>query len=122
MNGEKYIKITRLYAGADGESHFEDIEISLDNKDACGHLSHLINARGMILRETVSDFNFGWHTVPQRLYVIGLEGEVDIEVGDGSKRVFKPGDVLLAEDTTGRGQVSRSLNNQPRRSLVITLD
>jgi len=49
-----------------------------------------------------------------------LEGEV--EIGDGSKRRFGPGDILLAEDTSGRGHISRSLRNQPRTSIFVTLD
>lgn len=115
------MKITRLYTGADGESHFEDIEIDLEDKGDIGRLSQLVIATGMILRETPPNHNFHWHTIPQRLYIIGLEGSVEIEVGDGTKRVFKPGDILLAEDTTGRGHISRSVNNQPRKSIVITL-
>ena len=43
-------------------------------------------------------------------------------MGDGSRRVFGPGDLLLAEDTTGRGHVSRALDPEPRVSLFITLD
>jgi hypothetical protein len=36
--------------------------------------------------------------------------------------VFGAGDILLAEDLTGRGHISRAVNGQPRRSLFITID
>jgi uncharacterized cupin superfamily protein len=36
-----------------------------------------------------------------------LSGEMEVEIGDGSKRRFKAGDVLLAEDTTGQGHITR---------------
>jgi hypothetical protein len=49
-------------------------------------------------------------------------GQVEIEVGDGSKRRLGPGDVLLAEDTSGRGHRSRAVDGQARTSLFITLD
>jgi len=51
-----------------------------------------------------------------------LEGKVDIEIGDGTVRRFGPGDILLAEDTTGRGHISRAVAGEPRRSIFITLD
>ena len=50
------------------------------------------------------------------------QGEVEIEVGDGSKRILRGGDVLLAEDTTGKGHISRAVAGKPRKSMFITLD
>jgi hypothetical protein len=38
--------------------------------------------------------------------VITLSGSVDIGIGDGSRMTFHPGDVLLAEDTTGQGHTA----------------
>ena len=49
-------------------------------------------------------------------------GAVEIEVGDGTKRILGTGDILLAEDTTGQGHISRAVAGKPRRSLFITLD
>jgi len=54
--------------------------------------------------------------------VVNLEGEVEIEVGDGTKRILRSGDILLAEDTTGQGHISRAVAGKPRKSLFITLD
>ena len=47
---------------------------------------------------------------------------MEIEVGDGSKRILRGGDVLLAEDTTGKGHISRAVAGKPRKSMFITLD
>jgi uncharacterized cupin superfamily protein len=58
----------------------------------------------------------------RRQFVINLEGSVEIITGDGSSRILGPGDILLAEDTTGRGHISRAVNNQPRKSIFVTLD
>jgi hypothetical protein len=54
--------------------------------------------------------------------VVNLDGGVEIEVGDGTKRILRAGDILLAEDTTGQGHISRAVAGQARRSLLITLD
>jgi hypothetical protein len=50
-----------------------------------------------------------------------MDGEIEIETSLGEKRVFKHGDVLLVEDTTGKGHRSRNLTRQIRSSLFITL-
>ena len=115
--------ITRLYTGADGESHFAELEIALDDLGKIGSASERIPATGLIVRETGRDYDVGWHNAPQRQYVVMLSGgRVEIEIGDGSKRAFGPGDILLAEDTTGRGHISRALDAEPRISLFVTLD
>ena len=51
-----------------------------------------------------------------------LEGAVDIEVSGGITRRFGPGDIVLAEDTSGRGHISRAVDGKPRRSIFVTLD
>ena len=63
-----------------------------------------------------------WHTAPGRQYVITLSGEGEIEVGDGTKKLFAPGDVLLAEDTTGQGHVTRVVGYQPRTMMWVPLE
>ena len=51
-----------------------------------------------------------------------LDGEIEIETGDGEKRRFSGGDILLVEDTTGRGHRTRPVDGRTRRSLFIPLD
>ncbi|GAA5522686.1 hypothetical protein LQ318_13095 [Aliifodinibius salicampi] len=116
------MKITRLYTGEDGESQFEDIEIALEDAGDIGVLSELEEATGIIFRETGPKYDYDWHNAPRRQYIIMLEGAVDVEIGDGTVRRFSTGDVLLAEDTTGRGHISRAVDNQPRKSIFVTLD
>lgn len=116
------MKITRLYTGPDHESHFEDIEIDLKDAGDIGELSEKVKATGIIFRRTNPDYNYDWHNAPQRQYIIMLDGSVDVEIGDGTVRRFSTGDILLVEDTTGRGHISRSVDNQPRSSVFVTLD
>ena len=116
------MKITRLYTGPDNESHFEDLEIELQDAGDIGELSEKVKATGIIFRRTNPDYNYDWHNAPQRQYIIMLDGSVDVEIGDGTVRRFSTGDILLVEDTTGRGHISRSVDNQPRSSVFVTLD
>ena len=113
----RFQKVTRLFTGSDGKSHFENLNSSCGD---IGHLSDMVKATGVIFRET--QYNYGWHNAPQRQYIVMLDGEVDIETGDGARRVFRTGDIILAEDITGQGHISRSVAGKPRKSLFITLD
>lgn len=116
------MKVVRIYTGADNKSHFEDLQVPLQDGGKVGFLSMLYKATGVLFRETTGDYNYDFHTAPRRQYVVNLEGEVEIEVGDGTRRILRAGDVLLAEDTTGQGHVSRAVAGKPRKSLFITLD
>ena len=66
--------VTRLYTGADGESHFEDVEVALEDLGDIGALSELIPATGLVIRETGPDYDFDWHNAPRRQYVVVLSG------------------------------------------------
>lgn len=117
------MRATRIYTGEDGESHFEDIEIPIHDQGMVGKMSELQEAKGVIFRETGADYDFDWHNAPRRQYVLILSGGgVEIEVGDGSKRRFEAGDIFLAEDTTGRGHISRATSDVPRISVFVTLE
>ncbi len=114
--------ITRLYTGPDEQSHFEKIEIDLKDCGDIGNLSETLPVSGVIFRETPGDYHYTWHNAPRRQYVVMLSGSVEIEVGSGEHRVFNAGDILLAEDVTGQGHISRAVKGAPRRSLFIPLD
>ena len=116
------MKITRIYTGNDGESHFEDMDIPLGRPNSSDRRSELVKTTGIIFRETGSDYDLDFHNAPRRQFVINLEGSVEIVIGDGSSRILGPGEILLAEDTTGRGHISRAVNNQSRKSIFVTLD
>lgn len=115
-----HLRISRLYATPDGESHFEDVRVPLRDNGDIGYLSERIRATGMILRHTDGEYNYDWHTAPERQAIIILTGGVDIEASDGEIRRFMAGDLFFAEDTTGRGHRSRAVDGLPRISIFVT--
>jgi hypothetical protein len=115
------MKIARIYTGSDNESHFEDIEIDL-NFNGRVKASELQPTTGIIFRSAPPNHLSDYHPVPKRQYVITLSGQVEIETGDGTIRRFGPGDVMLAEDTGGRGHITRVIGNRPRQYVFIPLE
>ncbi len=116
------MEITRIYTGTDGQSHFEDLAVDLDDLGPMGLISETIPTSGVQFREVSGGYHLDFHRAPRRQYVVNLTGSVEIEVGDGTKRIMGPGTILLAEDTTGRGHISRNVNGEPRTCMFIHLD
>ena len=116
------VKYTRLYAGSDGESHFEEVKVPLKVKRSIGEQSEIQKATGVIFVESNSSKQIDWHNAPRRQFIINLEGEREVEIGDGTRRILKPGDILLAEDTTGRGHITRLGKGKSHKAVFVTLD
>ena len=116
------MRITRLYTGSDGESHFSEMELPLQDAGSKGLRSDVIEAMGIIFRETDESYELEWHPASHRQFLFTLKGKVEIEVGDGTRRQFGPGDILLTEDTTGRGHISRTVGDQSRLTAFVRLD
>ena len=115
------MKVCRIYTGDDDESHFEDIDVELIDAGEIGSLSKAIPVSNLIFRENYPGYDYDWHNAPSRQFVFILDGEIEIETGNGEKRRFKGGDILLAEDLTGRGHRSRQLSSQTRKSIFVQL-
>jgi hypothetical protein len=114
-------QITKVYSDINGDSRFEDIEVPLKEAGSIGWLSDVLPAGGVIFREVESAYDWDFHTAPQKQYIILLDGSIEIETSLGEKRVFKAGNVLLVEDTTGKGHKTKNLLPIKRKSLFITL-
>lgn len=115
------MQITRVYSDSEGESHFEEVELPLNDQGEIGYLSDKVPVKEMIFRKVKPDYDYDFHTAPQKQYVLLLDGEIEIETSLGEKRMFKGGDILLLEDTHGKGHKTRNLQNLERKSVFITL-
>lgn len=116
------MKITRVYADAQGESHFADAEIELHDAGMIGRLSQPVPATAVIFRENEPSYDYDWHVAPQRQFIVLLDGAIEIETSDGERRTFRGGEILLMEDIAGRGHRTRNIEPRKRRSLFILLE
>jgi hypothetical protein len=113
------MNVTRLYTGTDGRSHFEELEIPLA-PGAYGLESALVPARGVIFRENPDGAWADFHNAPRRQFVITISGVAEIECGDGTRRRFGAGDIVLVDDTAGQGHITREIQG-PRQIIFIPL-
>jgi hypothetical protein len=96
------MRFYRLYAGDDGQSRFEALDASKKSE----FFNKTRDAKGLLFRNDFAPHIVNYHRAPHRRWVITLGGSVEIGVGDGSRMIFRPGDVFLAEDTTGQGHTA----------------
>src|SRR6185503_5042374 len=110
------MNISRLYSGADGQTHIE--EMSLESHP---ELATLQQATSIQFRSTAAGHFMDWHPAPRRQFVITISGEVEIGLGDGTVQRFAPGHVNLAEDLTGQGHTTRVVGAVPRVTATIPI-
>ena len=116
------MKIHRLYADEHGETHFQDVEIEFTETTHAGRMSARKPATGIIFREVPPDYDLDWHPAPRRQYIINLDAGVQITASDGEVRRIGAGEVLLVEDTRGKGHLSKALEGKLRHCIFVTLD
>jgi hypothetical protein len=118
-------RIWRVYSGADGQSHVAEVELALkpfvDTEGAHGQGTPMEPAGGIAFRVAPPDYVLDWHCAPRRQYSISLSGTAEIEVGDGTVVRIGPGDVVLAEDLTGQGHITRVVGAEPRFYAIVPL-
>jgi hypothetical protein len=85
-----------------------------------GYLSEKVRCSEVIVfRHTPATYDYSWHNAPRRQFIVNLDGDVEVEVSSGEKRVITRGQVFFVEDITGKGHYSRSVDGRPRHSIFI---
>ena len=116
------MRIHNLYVDAKGETHFRDIEIEWAEQTNAGKLSKRLPATGIIFREVQPDYDLDWHPAPRRQYIINLDAGVKITASDGEARIIKAGEVILVEDTSGKGHLSQAVEGKIRNCIFVPVE
>jgi len=116
------IRCIRLWTGADNNSYFEEGVIDLNLKNDRGDvLSSVFTTQTISFQETSAAGKFEWHTAPVRQLVITLSGTLDFVTRNNEHFTINPGDILLAEDTTGTGHSWKLIGSAPWQRAYIVL-
>jgi hypothetical protein len=116
---EAGMKVTRIYTGTDNRSHFEDLDIPLAPA-VYGSETPPIPSPGVVFRQNRLGDALDFHAAPRRQFVVTIFGVGEIECGDGTRRRFGAGDIMLADDLTGQGHITREIEG-PRRAVFIPI-
>jgi 4-carboxymuconolactone decarboxylase len=123
------LEFTTLYVGADGESHFREggnLELVLpaaaERRDGEMYFHTVRGVTSVMLTRLKAGMVEDWHASPQRMFVFGLEGMVEMTASDGTTRIVGPGDMLLLEDTGGKGHLTHVPGELDYVGLGILID
>ena len=121
------MKYVRLYEDSNGESHFEEIEAELAPTDFAPpappiNISRALPTRRIIFLSAPTGWIGDWHPSPVKQYMFVVSGELEMEASDGEVRNFRAGDVGLAEDTEGKGHISRAIGDEDFSAVIVQLN
>jgi hypothetical protein len=116
------MRVHNLYVDDKGETHFRDIEIEWVEEGSAGKLSKRLPATGIIFREVQPTYDLDWHPAPRRQYIINLDAGVQITASDGEARIIKAGEVILVEDTSGKGHLSKAVESKIRNCIFVPVE
>lgn len=103
-------RLIRLFTGSDGQSHVERTVLPLGRLETGARLH---------FEETPAGSALDWHDAPCDQYVVTLSGTLEFTTRDGETFVIRPGDVLLAEDTSGGGHRWKLIDDRPWVRLYV---
>ena len=123
----RYAGYVRLFADEDGESHFAEVEVSLEEVDFAPpakplHVASLFPATACGFVSGPPDWDGTTpHPSPRRQLMCNLRGEYEVTASDGMVRRFPAGRVLLLEDTSGKGHSTRGVSGEELLLVAVTL-
>ena len=103
------MRLLRIYTRADGESAIELREVPMAGGDR--PVSAPFQGGAMFFRETPEGHVQSYHNAPRRQLIFLTSGILEIESSEGKRYVCRPGDLIFAEDTKGKGHITRSLRD-----------
>jgi hypothetical protein len=118
---ETTMNYVHLYTGPDELSYFKDVEVPMQSRGQGTELSELFPAKAMVMRRNTAEYELDYHTAPRKQFIINLTGTVEIVASGGETRRFGPGSIMLADDTMGKGHISKALTPE-RLSLFVHVD
>ncbi|HWH81244.1 MAG TPA: hypothetical protein VNU71_03305 [Burkholderiaceae bacterium] len=111
-----------LFTDADGRARFRETLVALGEGTPAARLSALMPSGGLQLRESPVGFRSSFHVTTTPQWVFILRGRMEINLQDGTARVFGPGQHFFSDDTLPPGATfdaavhghwSRQLGDEP---------
>lgn len=106
------IQYIRIFADPEGESHFEKGSVEMTSNSYAPpapplDISIPRAAEALVFLHLPAGWNGDWHPSPVCQYLIVMTGECEFETSDGNVCRGRAGDVVLLDDTTGKGHRTR---------------
>ncbi len=114
------VMATRFFTGADGQTHFDQVPITLEGVPAepVEESAALKMSDAYVVRAAPGMFE-PWHNADRKRYIVVLSGEAEITTTGGEKARIVPGQIYIAEDLAGKGHTFRVIGNEDWVALFV---
>ncbi len=118
------LRVWHLYSDDAGVSHFRELFLpfkpapvpGMEDPPLALGLDSLPGAAFLRLApRQVED----WHPAPRRVLLVPIQGASRVTAGDGTIKEFRPGDVVLMDDTTGKGHITEPIGDIEHIALIV---
>ena len=121
------MKYLRLYADENGESRVEKMSVEFNPVNYAPPAPPFgISDRSDVTGSIYVRFPAGWtselHPTPRRQLFVALSGNFSGRTSDGTRLNLKPGDVVLMEDTVGKGHTAEVIGDEDVFAMMIHLE
>ena len=115
--------ILRLYTGSDGETHADSVEVKFTPTTIYpeAEASEVVKASEVQFFRLPKGKVQDWHKPVHRQYVVTLSGRGEVEIAGGQKIPLSPGRIVLLENVTGKGHITRSTGSEDLVFFVVPL-
>jgi len=118
------MKFQKLFSDGNGESHWEDVEIMLEERSFAPPAKDIeISEPEQVKLTMFVRLRPGWdepiHPTPVAQKLICLAGSVRVTASDGEFRDIGSGDVWHMEDTHGKGHHTMVTSKEDFESMII---
>ena len=104
------MEIIHIYADESGVSHVDRVKVVGSPKPLPAE---------SVIASSIAQGVEDWHQAPAKTFTINVVGDIEGEVGDGTRVKIGKGDLVYLEDLTGKGHVTRLLT--PVANLFIRM-
>lgn len=118
------MKFFKLYADDAGESHWEDVEVYVEERSFAPPAQAIeISEPEPVKRTMFLRLRSGWnepiHPTPVVQKLVCLAGSVRVTASDNEYRIISQGDIWHMEDTFGKGHHTRVTSEADFEALII---
>ena len=103
------MRLVRIYTKPNGDSAIEIREVPMSAGERS--MSPTFQGGAMFFRETAEGHVQSYHNAPRRQLIFLTSGILELESSEGKRYICRPGDLIIAEHTAGKGHITRSLRD-----------
>ena len=114
----------KIFVDSKGDSHFDIVAIEQSLVRAAPPAAPFyVSEDRPASKYRFYSFEPGWigelHPAPTRQFLALMSGVVEMETTDGTVRRLGPGDLIMLEDTSGKGHVTKNIGDGYATFLVV---